>query len=380
MLIFFWLLIVPMPIGILLNGILPIFRRTLGITFILGYLAYFGLFEIIAIPCMIRITYGAFGYCYRYFSIASMVLAAMGLIRLIHVLKNDGLSFLSVFPGETHAGAHELLSPRSDPKGLKMDYSLEAKIYWGIFFLLLAVQMVLAVVMSSFDGDDAYYVVESLLAQQADVMNTILPYTGGSTSLDVRHCFAVITMWIAFVAKGSGIHSTIVSHSIIPLLMIPFVYLVYVEIGRILFRRRQEIIPVFMIVVSFLMIFGNVSHYTPATFFLMRTWQGKALVSNLVFPLMLWIFLWLLEDVRETVANVHLTMTQKIAPWFILALINMLSGICSSMGIIFGGGLVALYTLVLLFFKRKWTVLLGAFVSMIPSVLYLLVYVYVRGV
>ncbi|WP_026517074.1 DUF6077 domain-containing protein [Butyrivibrio sp. MC2021] len=379
MLLILWLVIVPMLIGILLNGILPVFRRTIGITFIIGYLAYFGLFEVIAMPCMIRITYGAFGYCFKYFAVSSGVLAAMGLIRLVFLLKKEGFSFLSIFPGETHAGAHELLSPRSDPKGLKLDYSLEAKIYWGIFFLLLAVQMVMAVVMSSFDGDDAYYVVESLLAQQANVMNTILPYTGGSTSLDVRHCFAVITMWIAFVAKGSGIHSTIVSHSVIPLLVIPFVYLVYVEIGRILFRRRQEVIPVFMLVISFLMMFGNVSHYTPATFFLMRTWQGKAIVSNLVFPLILWIFLWLLEDVRETVANVNLTKTQKAAPWFILTLVNMLSGICSSMGIIFGGGLVALYTLVLLFFKRKWTVLVGAFVSIIPSALYLLLYLYVKG-
>ncbi|WP_022779686.1 DUF6077 domain-containing protein [Butyrivibrio sp. AE3009] len=379
MLLILWLLIVPMLIGILLNGILPIFRRTVGITFILGYLAYFGLFEIIAIPCMTRITYGAFGYCYRYFFASSIVLAVLGLTRLILVLVKEGPSFLSVFPGDTHAGARELMSPRSDPKGLKLDYSVEARIYWGIFFVLLAVQMVLAVVMSSFDGDDAYYVVESLLAQQVDVMNTIHPYTGISTSLDIRHAFAVITMWIAFVAKGSGVHSTIVAHSIIPLVVIPFVYLVYVEIGRILFRRRQEVIPVFMLVVSFLMMFGNVSIYTPATFFLMRTWQGKAMVANLVFPLILWIFLWLLEDIRETSGNGKLTWMQKVAPWFILTLVNMLSGICSSLGIVFGGGLVALYTLVLLFFRKKWTCLLGAFVSVIPSMIYVLVYMSLRG-
>lgn len=379
MLLIVWLIIVPMLIGILLNGILPVFRRTVGITFILGYLAYFGIFEIIAIPCMLKITYGAFGYCFRFFSAASVILAVMGFVRMILLMKKEGFGFLTLFPGETHAGAHELMSPRSDPKGLKLDYSLEARIYWIVFFVLLAVQMVMAVVMSSFDGDDAYYVVESLLAQQADVMNTILPYTGTSTSLEYRHALAVITMWIAFVAKGSGVHATIVSHSIIPLLIIPFVYLVYVEIGRILFRNRQEVIPVFMLVVSFLMLFGNVSLYTPATFFLMRTWQGKAIVSNLVFPLILWIFLWLLEDIRETTGIVNMPVIQRIAPWFILTMINMLSGICSSMGIIFGGGLVALFTLVLLFFKKKWSCIIGAFVCEIPSMVYLLVYMVLRG-
>ncbi len=374
MLLIVWLLIVPMLIGILLNGILPVFRRTVGITFLLGYLAYFGVFELIAIPCMMRIVYNAFTYCTRYFTVASLVLAALGLVRLIILLKKHGVSLLSVFPGETHAGAHELLSPHADPMMRKLDYSLESKIYWGIFFVLVALQMVLSVVMASFDGDDAYYVVESLLAQQADVMNTILPYTGSSTSLDIRHALAVITMWIGFVAKSSGVHATIVSHSVIPLVFIPLVYLVYVEIGRILFRKKQEVIPVFMLVVTFLMIFGNVSMYTPATFFLMRTWQGKAMVSNMVFPLIIWCFLWLLEDAKDTAEMAGFTRIQRMSPWIVLTLVNMLAGICSSMGVIFGGGLVALYTLVLLIFKRKWTVLLGAFLCEIPSAVYLLLY------
>ncbi|WP_026652337.1 DUF6077 domain-containing protein [Butyrivibrio proteoclasticus] len=378
-----WLLIIPFLIGILFNFILPVVRRTVGITFILGYLVYFGCFEVVAIPCMLKITYNAFSYCTKYYTIISLVLAAAGLIRGLWVLKRDGFNVLSLFPGETHAGAHELLSPRSDPKMLKMNYSLESNIYWGIFFVLLMFQMVMSVVMSSFDGDDAYFVVESLLAQQADVMNTILPYTGTSTSLDIRHALAVITMWIAFIARQSGIHATIVSHSVIPCLVIALVYLVYVEIARILFRRRQEIIPVFMIIISFLMIFGNVSIYTNATFFLTRTWQGKAIACNQVFPLIFWVFLWMLEDTghfhstnpAKTVSDDH----YMITPWVMLTLINMLAGVCTSLGIFFGGGIIALLTLILLFFSRRWTVLVGAVLCEIPSVIYLLLYLSIWG-
>ena len=199
-------------------------------------------------------------------------------------------------------------------------------------------------------------------------MNTILPYTGMSTSLDIRHALAVITMWIAFVAKLSGIHATIVSHSIIPLFFIPLVYLAYVEIGRILFRSRQQIIPVFMIVVSLLLMFGNVSIYTPATFFLMRTWQGKALVSNLVFPMILWLFLWMFEDSKME------ERTSFRAAWIMLTLVNMLSGVCSSLGVIFGSGLIALLTLVLLVVTKRWTVIVGAFLCIIPNLVYLGIY------
>jgi hypothetical protein len=243
----------------------------------------------------------------------------------------------------------------------------------------MAFQMIMSVVMASFDGDDAYYVVESLLAQQADVMNTILPYTGMSTSLDIRHALAVITMWIAFVAKESGIHATILSHTVIPLFFIPLVYLVYVEIGRVLFRAKQQIIPVFMIIVSVLLMFGNVSIYTPATFFLMRTWQGKALVSNLVFPLIFWIFLWMFEEAGAVVPPNRKEKEweqprRDWCPWIELFFVNMLSGICSSLGVIFGSALIALLTLILLIYTKKIKVIFGAMLCMIPNVIYLMIY------
>lgn len=383
-----FLLVIPFLIGVLVNGMLPVVRRTVGITAILGYMVYFAVFEVIAIPCMLHYVYNAFSYCTRYYLVAICTLAVAGLGKMIYQLQKNSWSLLALFPGETHASAHELLSPRSDPRMLKLNYSLESRIYWGIFFVLVILQMVMSVVFASFDGDDSYYVVESLLAQQADVMNTILPYTGMSTSLEVRHALAVITMWTAFIARVSGIHSTIVSHSVIPVLIIPFVYLVYVEIARILFRRRQEIMPVFMIIVSFLMLFGNVSIYTPATFFLTRTWQGKAIVCNLVFPLILWVFLWMLEDSKRKsifggriVANTESyeeyresKLIYRMSPWIFLALINMLSGVCTSLGVIFGSGLCALFTLVLLLFEKNIRVILGAIFCVIPNAIYLLVY------
>lgn len=383
-----WLFIIPFFIGLLVNGILPIVRRTVGITFLLGYMTYFAVFEVIAIPCMLHYVYNAFSYCTRYYMIAALILALGGIVRSFRLLRKNGFTYLALFPGETHASARELLSPRSDPRMLRLSFTLEGKIYWGIFFGLLALQMVMSVVMSSFDGDDAYYVVESLLAQQADVMNTILPYIGTSTTLDIRHALAVITMWIAFIAKTGGVHATIVSHSVIPLIIIPMTYLIYVEIARILFRRRQEIIPVFMIVVSILMMFGNVSIYTPATFFLTRTWQGKAMVCNVVFPMILWIYLWMLEDVRrdailgkkvesESESFAEYTDSRilyRSAPWIFLALINMFSGMCSSMGIIFGSGLIALFTLILMIFAKNIKPAFGAVLCIIPNIIYLLIY------
>ena len=363
-----WLLVIPFLVGVLFNFILPEIRRTIGITFILGYLAYMAVFEVAAITSMTNAVYSAFTYCRRSFILVIVILAVLGILRGLKVLKDNEWKVLALFPGEAHADVYDLMSPRSDPKNYKTDYTKESRIYWGIFFVIMVFQMVMSVVMASFDGDDAYFVVESLLAQEADVMNTILPYTGTSTALDIRHALAVITMWDAFIAKMSGIHATIVAHSIIPLFVIPLVYLVYVEIGRILFRSRQQIIPVFMIIVSMLLMFGNVSIYTPATFFLMRTWQGKALVANLVFPMIFWMFFWMLEDLKAPKKQTFR------AAWIMLGLINMFSGVCSSLGVIFGSGLIALLTLILLVLSKRWTVMLGAFLCVIPNLIYLGIY------
>ncbi len=374
-----WLIIVPFCVGLLVNFILPRSRRTVGITFILGYLVYMAVFEVTAIACMTRITYSAFVYCRRIFAVAAIVLAIMGIVRSFIKLREGEKNYLALFPGEAHADVFDLMSPRSDPKFYKMDYPKESIVYWGIFFALLLFQMVMAVVMASFDGDDAYYVVESLLAQQADVMNTILPYTGTSTSLDIRHALAVITMWIAFVAKESGIHATVLSHSVMPLFIIPLVYLVYVEIGRVLFRERQQVIPGFMIIVSFLLMFGNVSIYTPATFLLMRTWQGKAIVANLVFPMIFWIFLWMFEESKGKIPPNRKEKEweqprRDWCPWIELFFVNMLSGACSSMGVIFGSGLIALLTLILLLYTRKIKVIFGALLCVVPNLVYLMIY------
>lgn len=375
-----WLLIIPLCVGMLVNSILPQSKKTLGITFLGGYLLLFSVFELIAIPCMIKIQYSAFKYCVRYYIIASVILTIAGIAvavkRAIVAFKSDtntkGFNMLksickALFPGDSNSSAEDLLNPRVKTSDIKMQYSVEGIIYWAIFALIVLFQLYMAFTRASFDGDDAYYVVESLLAQQADVMNTLHPYTGISTSLDVRHAFAVITMWIAFIAKVSGIHATIVSHTIIPLVFIPLIYLVYIEIARILFRKKQDMIPVFMIIMSIIVMFGNTSIYTSETFMMMRTWQGKAMVANFVLPMIIWLYLWLFEcKAKDNVV------------WALLFMLNMFAGMCSSLGIFFGDGLMALLTLILLIYTRKLKVIPLAIISIIPSVIYLAVYLIVK--
>lgn len=388
-----WMVVIPFLIGLIPLQILPQKRQTVIVTFISGYLLSFAVFELIAIPCMMNIEYGSFHYTTRIYAVTELLLAILGIIYsyakirremryAAPVMKNKFFSWQSmkdkmaiVFPGDCYAEAEDLLNPRSDVTIFRQHFSMETMIFWILFALIVLFQMYMAFTHASFDGDDAYYVTESLLAQQANVMNTILPYTGSSTSLDIRHALAVITMWIAFIAKAGGIHATILSHTVLPLLFIPLVYMVYMQIGLILFRKKKDMIPIFLIVISMIQMFGNTSIYTPETFFLTRTWQGKSLVSNLVIPLLIWLFLWISEEQQNSSKNGSGTaQIERISPWILMGMVNMTSGICSSMGVILGTILIGAYTVVMLISTRRISILFASFAACIPNLVYVLIY------
>lgn len=209
-------------------------------------------------------------------------------------------------------------------------------------------------------------------------MYRILPYKGGSTGLDVRHALAVFPMWIAFVATGSGIHATIVSHLVMPLLLILLTYLLYFLIGKKLFCDKYVNLPVFMIVMGMFQIFGHVSIYTNETFFLTRTWQGKSVAGSLVIPALFWILL-LLYDGSQDKGSIDGGDRGKrrtdAGLWLLLVCVNMTAGICSSIAVFLVSILMALTAFVLMIVERDLKVLVRLGAVCIPNVVYMGIYV-----
>jgi hypothetical protein len=99
------------------------------------------------------------------------------------------------------------------------------------------------------------------------------------------------------------------------------------------------------------------------------------MVGNIVFPMIFWVFLEMYENINSKSEVLQKkSLLSGICPWIMLALINMLSGMCSAMGVIFGSGIIALLTLFLLFFSKNWKVLPGAFLCVVPNLIYLAIY------
>lgn len=360
--ILFWLVIIPFCIGLIPAGFMPEDKRKPGIVLLAGYFTMWAVFGLVTIPVVVFVRYDNFILASRCFMALAILGAAAG-VWLTYRRRRFGrlrewMSFADCI----------------------REMSVAERIEWLLFLLLLGFQLYKAVAYASFDGDDAYYVAASLIAQQADTMYTILPLTGRHTGLDIRHALAVFPMWIAFVAQKSRIHATILSHTIMPLVLIPLTYLVYYEIGRFLFGRpdRQvkaersgENLPLFMILMAVFQIFGNVSIYTNETFFLTRTWQGKAVAGSLVIPALLWLFLLLYGGRKKGAA------AERAGIWLLLVCVNITAGICSSIAVFLVSILMAVAAFCLAIVERDYKVLFKMGAACIPNVFYVLTYLIV---
>lgn len=189
----FWLLAVPFCMGLLPLSLLRKRQRTPGVAFILGYILLFAILELIGIPVVLLNVYHGFTTFIRWFTPVLLLCALGGIaVSVLRIRRGYELNF---------EGAKRLQKT-----------ALEEKLLLVLFLALVGFQMYMAFTRASFDGDDAYYGVQALIAQQLDTLYRVNPYTGRSSPLDVRHVLALFPLWEAYVGSMSKVHVTILSH------------------------------------------------------------------------------------------------------------------------------------------------------------------------
>ena len=337
----------PFGTGLMINSIMEKQNRSLGTAYVSGFLVLLAVFQLLAVPVVFLDAFG-FPKIVKAFTILTILLTGGGILSALHLWRREGWIF--------------------QERILKKKKSKIEIIQWVIVALLIAFQLFMAFTRASFDGDDAYYVVQSVVTDETDTLYRILPYTGFSTSLDMRHAMAVFPIWIAYLARMTGIHATIVSHSILPMFLIPLTYLIYYEIGKVLFREKEEQLPTYMIYICLLQIFGNVSIYTNATFLLMRTWQGKSMLANVVIPAIFMVVFWLFEGEPDKRGK-------RNGLWFLLFFINVVAAMMSTASVFLNTMLIGIMGIILCLQEKNIKILFKMAGCCIPCVVYALLYV-----
>ncbi len=250
---------------------------------------------------------------------------------------------------------------------VKTGWSAE-RIGWIIFAAILIFQLIQAVRLAYGDGDDAYYVAVSTIAEDSGMMYRKLPYTGGTTNVDIRHGLAPFPIWITFLAMISGMKVVGVAHVAVPLMLIPMTYGIFCLIGKKLFEGKRKQLPYFMILTEFLVLFGDYSFYTAERFMIARSRQGKAALGSIVLPMLLFVMLLFLNYLQEK---------QKIAWqfWGLLCSVMLAGCLCSTMGAFLLCMMVAVTGLCAVVGYGRWKLLLPLALCCVPCVGYMLLYV-----
>jgi len=322
-----------------------------------GYLTMFSIFELVTLPMVI------IGLKFR--------IAVRCVVVILILAASVGIVFAIKAAMEREGIIQRVLGAVGIQKwnfseGFRPD--VQAVCLWALFIILVGFQLYQAFHLAVFDGDDAYYVAQSVTAVNRDSMYGYIPYNGFGTSLDIRHAIAVLPLWIAFVAKMSGIHATILSHLILPFIFVPLTYLAYYLVAKRLFLEKKRLIPAFMIIIGVLQIFGNVSIYTKETFFVMRTWQGKSFFANFVLVVTLALILWLFEEEQEEGER------KNPGLWAMLVCANITAAFSTALGVFLMAVLIGVTGCLLAVKNRSVRILWKFVVSCIPCIVFTLLY------
>lgn len=362
-----WLVVIPLCMGMLFFPLVGKSFRTPGTALIAGYIFMFTLLELIGIPVVLLAVYNGFTLFVYLFTPCIVLAAAAGVLLALYRKKQSG------------AYVYEMSRAAIRPDNTKKQISLEGKIVFCFFLVLVGFQLYMAFTRASFDGDDAYYGAQAVAAQQLDTLYRVNPYTGRSAPLDVRHGLALFPIWEAYLGRMSGVHATIVSHTAVPLLLIPLTYILYYQIGKILLRKRKDLLPMFMVVIALWQIFGNISIYTPETFFLTRTWQGKSFAGSFVIPAVIWIFLCLFASDEEQEESdgfeiLNESEERKTGFWLLLACLNFAGGASSSLAVLLSCLMSTGFGVLFAVRKKRFGILIKAGFSCVTGAIYVLLY------
>ncbi len=317
----------------------------------MGFLLSLALFELLAVPVIILKADGFPTIVALYLGL-ECALAMAGIIVYNFKVRRNAESEVTD------------MKERRD----KVRFAGDETVLWLLVIGAVLFQVIMYICMEAFDGDDAYYVVQSLLTNETDTLYRIKPYTGMSTSMDLRHALASVPIWIAFLARVSGIHSTILAHSVIGILLIPLLYLIYYNCGILLFDGDSRKNAAFMMFVNIMYIFGNVSIYTGATFLLTRTWQGKSMLANLVIVSVIWLLLAIFKKDEEEEER------QTLGFWTVLFALSIVAAMCSTASVFLMALLIGIYGITMSICRRDVQIALKLMITCVPLVVYGAIY------
>lgn len=213
------------------------------------------------------------------------------------------------------------------------------------------------------EWDDAYYV---NLANEAVFSNKIYwvyPETGAFADFDKRYVLSLWPIFYAWLSKLLGVSPTIMAHTILPWILIPLTYMVYVLIAKWLFSEDTDLQGMFVCFVVLLHLFMSGQHTSGITFLSITPWVGKGLLASLLLPTIFYLIL------RTTEQN-------NGGDWVLLGITALAACLLSSMGIMLTPLFIGMAICLLSLYKKSVHYLWKGIVACSPCLILGIYYIY----
>ena len=260
------LFIIPELIGLFFLRILKKENTNLFLAFIMGYVLEFAFCQIFAV---------------------SYIYLEKTLTELIIVLGIISLSLCVVSVVINMFKAKDIL------KTILNFIKETPKILATLAIILVGIQVYFYGRYMHIDDDDAFYIGTATVAVQTD---TLLKYSAMTGEEDYenqisRYRLGPFPIFLSIISELIDIHPAIVARTIFPVIFVPLVYMIYGLIGKELFKEDNKKVWYFIILMNIINMWGNYSGRSNFTFFLIRIWQGKAILANMILPLIVLLFI-----------------------------------------------------------------------------------------
>lgn len=332
--------VLPFCAGVLPVRIMKEEHRSFGMIWVSGWFMMFAVFQVLVVPFIV--TEQSFSLAVRTYSIVISAIAVVSVVIGRRALKKS-------------------------MDNLKDDHIENGQLPVMILVLvLIAVQLAGAFFLQYLDGDDAFYVATSLTSEHTDTMYRFTPYYGANGELDIRHALSPVPIFMAWLARVSGIHVTILCHSYISMLFLLLMYMIYFQMAKRLFANQKKNQWLFLLTLSIWYLFGNVSIYAAESFAFTRTWQGKSMFPNLIIP---YLFLWMFCMAKDEM---------DIGEWAMLFVTTLAATFTTSTGIFTVPILLGMEALIIAVVKKRAMVVVQTVACLVPCLFFGMLYLFLK--
>lgn len=278
--------------GYTIRHILKLKQEGFLFSILAGGMSWWALMEVILIPMTMKLA--AFHTFVWVYTAAAGVLTVAGFFCWREILE-DGKALISGWKQNLTLGHLVAI----------------ILIIWQLYYL--AHHMYL-------EWDDTYYVNLANTALTTDKIYWVYPETGTFADFDKRYVLSLWPIFYAWLSKLTGVLPTIMAHTILPWLILPFAYLVYVLIGRKLFPEDHQLQGMFLAMAVMLHLFMSGEHTAGLTFLSITPWVGKGVLATVLIPSL---FYWILRTAEK----------EQTADFILLGMTSLAGCLLSSMGI-----------------------------------------------